>query len=119
MLKILRFTFNLFLVPLAALLGNYLGGQLRFVLTGEKVQTVQFEYTSQKGRTFKNSPVASKFYPALLFAWLGKPRWVYAFLGGLAAGAMMPEEFEHVWLERVIEPLFIDRVLGEAGEIGI
>jgi len=115
MFTVLRLIVNLITVPLFAILGNYLGGQLRFVLTGEKVQTVQFVYTSQKGRTFKNSPVASKFYPALLFMWVGKPRWVYAFLGGLTAGALMPDEFEHLWLERVIEPLFVDRVMGEGG----
>jgi hypothetical protein len=110
---ILRFVGNFLAVPAAALAGNWIGGQLRFYLTGERLQTIQFHYTSQKGRNFTNAPVATKFYPGLFFALVGKPRWLFALIGGLLAGGLVPDHWEHYWLERVIEPVFVDRVLGE------
>lgn len=103
-------------IPAATLLGNWIGGQMRSTLTGEPVQTLQFKYQSHNGRTVTNTPVATKLYPGMLFALIGKPRWGYAFLGGLLTGALVPDRFERYWLERVIVPLFIDRVPGTTGE---
>ena len=111
MRKILRWVIGFLAVPLATLLGNWLGGQFRFYLTGEQLQTIQFKYTSQKGNTFTNAPVATKFYPGLMRALIGKPRWFFALLGGLFAGGLVPDEWEHLWLERVIEPMIVERVL--------
>jgi hypothetical protein len=75
----------------AALVGNWLGGQIRSTLTGQPVQSIRFEYTTTDGKVVRNIPVVTKFYPALLFAWLGKPRWLYAFLGGCVTGALVDE----------------------------
>ena len=108
-------TFSLLTVPVATLLGNWVGGLLRFLLTGEEVQSIQFRYTSQKGRQMVNSPVATKFFPGLLLAFLGKPRWLSAFLGGLLTGSLVPDYLESLWLERVIEPLIVDRVNNRKG----
>ena len=116
MKRILGWTVNFLAVPVAALAGNWLGGQARFYLTGERLQTVQFRYTSQKGRTFSNAPVATKFYPGVLFSMLGKPRWLFALIGGTLAGGLVPDHWEHLWLEYVIEPVIVDRVLGETGK---
>lgn len=113
MFKILRFVFKITLLSLAVLSGNWVGGLLHFILTGKEVQTVQFTYTTAKGRQMTNAPVATKFYPGLLFALFGKPRWVFAFLGGILAGGLIPDRLEQSWLERVIEPLIIDRVVSE------
>jgi hypothetical protein len=33
----------------------------------------------------------------------------------VVSGVVVPERFEHFWMERVIEPLLVDRVLGEGG----
>jgi hypothetical protein len=107
---ILRFMVNGISVPLATLLGNWIGGQVRFYLTGEQVQTIQFEYETQKGRKMKNAPVTTKFFPGLLFSFMGKPRWLFALIGGVLAGGLIPDRFEHYWLEQVIEPLLVDRV---------
>ena len=108
-------TFSLLTVSVATLLGNWVGGLLRFLLTGEEVQSIQFKYTTQKGRQMTNSPVASKFYPGLLFAFLGKPRWFFGFLGGVLTGSFVPDYLESLWLERVIEPLIVDRVSNRRG----
>ena len=108
---VLRYVFNIFSSSLATLIGNWIGGQLRYYLTGENLQTIRFEYTTNKGRRLTNSPVATKFYPGLLFSLVGKPRWLFALIGGVLAGGLIPDWFEHYWLERVIEPLIIDRVL--------
>ena len=113
MKTVMRAVGNVLAVPLAALAGNWVGGRLRAYLTGEEVQTLQFEYETKKGRTLRNTPVATKFYPGLLVAGLGKPRWAFAFLGGLLAGGLVPDHLERYWLERVIEPLFVDRIPGE------
>jgi len=104
-------------VPAAALFGNWLGGQLRFSLTGERPQTLQFRYTSQKGRTITNTPVATKFFPGIAFGMVGKPRWLFALIGGLLAGGLVPDYWERFWLERVFESALVDRMLeGEIGE---
>jgi hypothetical protein len=112
--KILRFVWNVFGVSGVTLLGNWIGGQVRSNFTGKQVQTIQFKYKTKKGRSMTNAPVATKFYPGLFFSLIGKPRWLFAFIGGLVAGGFVPDHFEHYFLERVIEPLFIDRVLGES-----
>ena len=108
-------TFKLLIVPIATLLGNWVGGLLRFLLTGKEVQSIQFKFTTQKGRQMTNSPVASKFYPGLLFAFFGKPRWLFGFLGGVLTGSLVPDYLELFWLERVIEPLIVDRVSNREG----
>jgi hypothetical protein len=103
-------------IPTATLLGNWVGGQIRSALTGEPVQTLQFKYQTKQGRSITNTPVATKLYPGVLFALIGKPRWAYALLGGLLTGAFVPDRFEQYWLERIIEPLIINRVPGTSGE---
>lgn len=97
-------------IPGAVLLGNWVGGMLRFILTGEEVQTIQFNFTTAKGQQISNSPVTTKFFPGLLFAFLGKPRWLFAFFGGMLAGGLVPDSLEEFWLERFIEPFVVDRL---------
>ncbi|MEJ2759625.1 MAG: hypothetical protein P8046_14185 [Anaerolineales bacterium] len=91
-------------ISAAALLGNWVGGQLRYLLTGEKVQAVSFVHTTPAYGKVRNIPVATKFFPALLFALAGKPHALLAFLGGIWAGALVPDAWEAAWLERVLEP---------------
>jgi hypothetical protein len=116
MKTIRRFFRKLITVPAAVLAGNWVGGHLRYILTGDRLQTIQFKFETHKGRQMTNSPVATKFYPGLLISLFGKPRWLYGFLGGILTGALVPDHLEHYWLEFVIEPVFVDRVLGEKGQ---
>ena len=92
---------DIILVPTAALFGNWLGGQLRYHLTGESVHTIQNKYTTRSGYQVSNTPVATKFYPSLVFAMFGKPHWLYALIGGILAGGFMPDDFERLLHELV------------------
>ena len=111
---IFRFLLNLLSVIGSAFVGNWIGGQIRYYLTGEQVQTIRFEFTTKKGRKMSNFPVTTKFYPALLISLLGKPRWLYALISGILTGVFVDDCLEEYVLERVIEPLVIDRVLNES-----
>jgi hypothetical protein len=99
----------------AAQAGVWIGGQIHFQLTGQNVQTFRFQHTTAKGRKLDNYPIATKLYPALIFSLIGKPRWLFALLGGVSIGIVMDDRYEEIWLERVIEPMVIDRLLGDQG----
>ena len=109
-MRIIRFVFGLLATIAAAFTGNWIGGQLRFILTGQTTQTIHFVHTTDKGQKLDNYPVATKFYPALLCAFLGKPRWLFVFLGGTLTGLLVDDKYEAIWLERVIVPLIVDRI---------
>lgn len=91
-------------ISASALLGNWIGGQLHYLVTGEKVQTLSFVHTTPSHVKIRNFPVATKFFPALLVAMFGKPRALLAFLGGVWTGGLVPDGWEAVWLERVLGP---------------
>ena len=92
------------------LLGNWIGGQLRSLLTGRPVQSLHFKHTTDGGTEIKNFPVITKFYPGLLFSLLGRPRELFALLGGTLTGLLVDDHYEEIWLERVIVPLIVDRI---------
>ena len=92
---VLRFLLKTCSVVVAALAGNWVGGMIRTSLTGEKVQSIFFRYTTAQGQTITNAPLVTTFYPAVVAARLGKPRWLYAFCGGVLAGALIGDRYEH------------------------
>ena len=98
---VLRFTLKAFSVITAALAGNWVGAQVRTLLTGQEVQAIRFRYTTAQGTTIHNIPVVTKFYPALGAAGLGRPRWLYAFAGGVMTGALIDERFERYLWDRI------------------
>ncbi len=94
-MSVLRFLLKACSVVVAALAGNWVGGKMRASLTGEEVQSIRFRHTIAQGQTITNTPVVTKFYPAVLAARLGKPRWLYAFCGGVLAGALISDRYGH------------------------
>lgn len=92
-------------VLLAALAGNWVGAQLRYLATGQTTSVLYTKYTNERGQTFSNAPVTTNFYPALLFARVGKPRWLFAFLGGALVTALIGDRFERYWLEWLAEQI--------------
>ena len=70
-----------------ALAGNWVGGMIRTSLTGEEAHSIRFRHITVQGQTITNTPVVTKFYPAVLAARLGKPRWLYALCDGVFAPA--------------------------------
>ncbi|MFO8036693.1 MAG: hypothetical protein R6U57_08745 [Anaerolineales bacterium] len=95
----LRLLIKICSVITAALAGNWLGGQIRTLWTGQEVQSIRFHYTNQEGKNVSNIPVATKFYPAAIGAGIGKPRWFFAFLAGVLAGALIDDTYERLFLE--------------------
>ena len=100
---VLRFLLKVFYVIVAALAGNWVGGQVRIHLTGQEVQSIRFQYTNKQGKMISNIPVVTKFYPAVITAGIGRPHWRYAFLGGAVAGMLIDDRYERYLWERVGE----------------
>jgi len=90
-------------VVCVAAAGTWVGAQLRSSLTGGEVQSLSIRHTTARGQTITNTPVVTQFYPALLAAGLGKPRWLYAFLGGIAVTALLGDRWEHQLWERLAD----------------
>jgi hypothetical protein len=95
-MKILSFYVRLFFIAVSILLGNRLGEELRFILTGRREHQLRFTQTTPEGETLVAvNPLMSNFLPGLVAAaLLGRPRWWNAFLGGLAASALMGDRYE-------------------------
>lgn len=108
-MAVLRFLLKTASIIAAALAGNWVGGQLRAQVTGQDVQSIRFLYTDKQGSTISNTPVLTKFYPAVAAAAIGKPRWLAAFLGGVAAGALVDERYERALWERIGQTLLAKR----------
>ena len=113
-MKIIRVLFGLLVVPIAALAGNWVGGQIRFRLSGERTVTLHYVHTTASGMRMDNYPVNTKFFPAFLFALFGRPRWLFAFLGGILASLWIDDQYEAIFLERVIVPLIVNPALGKS-----
>jgi hypothetical protein len=80
----------------AALLGNWLGDQLRCRITGEAGHQWRFAHTGSQGETqIAINPVLTNFIPALLLGLLLRPGWLWAFLGGAAISGLVGDRFEH------------------------
>ena len=62
---ILRWILGVLATATAALAGNWVGGQIRYMITGQTTQTIHFEHTTTTGLTMDNYPVATKFLAAL------------------------------------------------------
>lgn len=98
---ILRAFSTIISVALAVLAGNWTGSQLRAILTGRPAHAIQSSYQTARGATIRNIPVITKFYPALLFVVIGKPRWLFAFIGGFLTGSLVDNKYEDIILERI------------------
>ena len=92
---VLRFVLKACSVVVAVLAGNWVGSKMRTSLTGEEVQSIRFRHTTAQGQTITNTPVLTKFYPAVVASRLGRPRWLYAFCCGVLTGALIDDRYEH------------------------
>lgn len=100
-MSVLRFLLKVCSVMVAALAGNWVGGMIRTSLTGEEVQSIRFRHTTAQGQTITNTPVLTKFYPAIVAARWGKPRWLFAFCGGVLAAVLISDHYEHRLWDRI------------------
>jgi hypothetical protein len=86
-------------VFVAALGGNWAGNQLRTLATGEPGAQMHLSHVNAQGETVIGATVVlTNFVPALLAGFIGKPRWLYAFAGGMLASVLLGERYEQrVW----------------------
>jgi len=82
-----------------ALAGNWAGNHLRTLVTGQLGPQLRFSQKNAQGELVIGANVVlSNFLPALLAAVIGKPRWLYAFLGGILTSGMISDRYEQrVW----------------------
>lgn len=99
-MKIFRYFFQVVSIFLAALAGNWIGGLIRAEQTGMPVNSLVTEF-SVRERRFRNFPSFTRFYPAVLFAALAKPRWLWALTAGVLAGWLVDVRYEQALLSRM------------------
>jgi hypothetical protein len=92
---LLRFITKLLFIPVAALVGNFLGDQARTVLTGEEPHAYSLVDMTDDGETvIAVNPVMSNFLPAV-FLGLFSPNGVFwAFVGGFLTSAVIGNRYE-------------------------
>ncbi|HEX6386067.1 MAG TPA: hypothetical protein VF177_15460 [Anaerolineae bacterium] len=94
-MNILRFLGSTISVLAAAVTGNWLGSQLRFLVLGEPGHQMRFSHTTLEGDTMiAINPTFTNLIPALLAAFIGRPRWLYALAAGIAASAFIGDRYE-------------------------
>ena len=97
---IFRFFFNAFFSLLAALAGNWVGEQLREVYSEEAGHELRLTHTNEQGETvIAANPLLTNVLPALFFGKIGRPRWLYTFIGGLLAAAILSDRYEKQFME--------------------
>ena len=100
-MRILRAFIELFKIVNAVYAGLWIGGMLRQMLTGEPVSIWRHRYVTAKGSKMSNIPVITKFWPAFLLSFFGRPRWFSGLLGGFLAGALVDDSYEDAVLEMI------------------
>jgi hypothetical protein len=95
-MKIMSKLIKLFILAAAALLGNWAGEQLRFMVTGQREHELRFTQPGPGGEpVIAVNPLLSNFLPGLAAGILmGQGRTWNAFLVGLAASAFLGDQYE-------------------------
>lgn len=94
-MAIISFLSQTLFALLGAVAGSVIGGQVRAAAMGEGSDAYSLAHDQADGETMiAVKPVLTNIAPGLALAMLGKPRWLWAFLGGLAAAIAMGDRFE-------------------------
>lgn len=97
---IFRFIFNTIFSIASALIGNRVGEQLRAQYTDRDVHQLRLIHTNEQGETIiAANPLMTNLLPALLFGFVGRPRWLYTFAGGILASALLGDRYEGQFME--------------------
>jgi hypothetical protein len=95
---------RVFAILAAAMAGNYAGDKLRLQLTGEPGHQLEFVHQDEHGNTFiAANLLLSNYLPALLLAFVIRPRIVFAFLGGMVSSFFLGDRYENVMWETLDE----------------
>ncbi len=105
-MRFFRFLGTLFSVLVAALVGNWVGERLREFYTGQSGHALTVVRTDDKGEmTVAANIIVTNYVPGLLAACIGKPRWLWAFIGGALASGLLGDRYEGCvteWLEQAM-----------------
>jgi hypothetical protein len=94
-LSFFRFCLRILIVILSAAAGNFVGDKLRTQITKSPGHQLEFVRTDEYGNTFiAANLLLSNFLPGLLVALIARPRWAFAFLGGLTASFILGDRYE-------------------------
>jgi hypothetical protein len=93
---LLRKMIGLLLLTGAALMGNWIGSQMRAKANGGQAKPIGMMQTSSDGRTtIALNVTLTNFIPALLLGMLsGRPKSVYAFVSGAVISALVGDTYE-------------------------
>lgn len=103
-MKVIQILSQVISIFVSALVGNWIGGQIRSERTGQPVDTLITEFEVGEHR-YRNFPSILRFYPAVLFAAVAKPRWIWALAGGIMAGLVVDERYEKALLSQLFARL--------------
>lgn len=97
---IFRFIFKTITALLAALAGNWAGDRLRDQVTGQNGHQLRLVHTTEWGESIVSlNPLLSNLMPALIMGSMGRPRWLYTFVGGVLASAFLGDRYEEQFME--------------------
>jgi len=92
---IIKFLGSILSVLVAALIGNLVGDQMHADATGEEMHDPGFIHTNEAGETVIAANIVwTNFLPGVVLGLFNQPRWLWAFIGGLAASRLMGKRYE-------------------------
>ena len=103
-MKVIQLLFQVISIFVSAIAGNWIGGQIRSERTGRPVNTLITEFEVGE-RRYRNFPAILRFYPAVLFSSIAKPRWFWALAGGILAGLLVDERYEKILMSQLFARL--------------
>ena len=94
-MMVIRFILSLLTIPLGALLGSWLGEQVRSQLGGTAPRRWQLVHQTAAGDTvIALNPRLTHFVPGLVTGLLGRPHLLLAFAGSFASGLLLGNRLE-------------------------
>ena len=97
---IFRFIFKTITTLLAALAGNWTGDRLRAQASGLNDHQLRLVHTNEQGESIVAiNPLLSNLMPALIMGSVGRPRWLYTFVGGVLASVLLGDRYEEQFME--------------------
>lgn len=92
---LVRWFFKLVFVSVAAMLGNFVGYQMREQMLGEAGPDLRFYQRNDEGEvTIAVNPILTNFLPTLLIGMVARPGILMAFIAGAAIGAVVGDKYE-------------------------
>lgn len=90
---IIRFFVTVLGIVIGAIAGNWLGRQLKAFVDNEPAPEFDLFLASDSGERIINVGfLRENLLPAVMASFVGKPRWLFAFIGGVIYSGFFDEE---------------------------